>query len=119
MSLKLLIDEDAQDKLLVKLLREADHDVLTVNEAKLTSQPDHKIFDYAIKEERLVLTYNCDDFEALHSANSSHPGILAVYRDAERSQDMSFSAIVKALANLEASGIPLINQLIALNQWNY
>jgi hypothetical protein len=27
--------------------------------------------------------------------------------------------IVKAIANLEATGISLVNQFIALNQWNY
>jgi hypothetical protein len=32
---------------------------------------------------------------------------------------MSFQAIIKAIANLEAAHIPLTNQFIALNHWNY
>jgi predicted nuclease of predicted toxin-antitoxin system len=47
LSLKLLIDEDAQDKVLVKLLRLAGHEVITVNEAGLMSQPDFIVLDYA------------------------------------------------------------------------
>ena len=68
MSLKLLIDEDAQDKVLV---------------------------------------------------NSQHPGILAVYQEANPSKKMSFQAIVRAIVNLEAAKVPLANQFISLNHWNY
>ena len=44
---------------------------------------------------------------------------LYINRDANRSKDMSFKAIVRAIANLEAANIPLANQFISLNQWNY
>ncbi len=119
MSLRLLLDEDSQAKLLVTLLRIASHDVLTVNEAALSGQPDSVVFDYARKEGRLVLTRNYDDFQALHEANPLHPGILIVYRNADESKNMSFLAIVKAIANLEAANVPLANQFISLNSWNY
>lgn len=56
MSLRLLIDEDTQDKRLVKLLKEAGHDVLTANEAGLMSQPDPVVFDYAEDDKRIL---NC------------------------------------------------------------
>lgn len=119
MSLRLLIDEDSQDKRLVQLLRETGHDVITANEAGLMSQPDQIVFRYAINDNRVLLTLNCRDFEALHEEDSTHPGILAVYRDADLSKNMSFKAIVKAIANLEAVGIPLANQFISLNHWSY
>jgi predicted nuclease of predicted toxin-antitoxin system len=119
LSLKLFVDEDTQDKLLVKLLRNASHDVVTVNEARLMSSSDPIILDYARTNERLVLTYNCDDFEELHQAQPLHPGILAVYRDNNSSKNMSFKEIVKAISNLEATMMPLANQFISLNQWNY
>lgn len=89
MSLRLLIDEDAQDKRLVKLLREASHDVVTVNEVDLMSQPDPIVLAYAQENNRLLLTFNCDDFEALHQENLNHPGILAVYQNANFAKDMS------------------------------
>lgn len=119
MSLKLFIDEDTQDKLLVRLLRNADHDVITVNEAGLMGQTDPIILDFARANSRLLLTYNCDDFEELHKAGNLHSGILAIYRDADYSKDMSFKTIVRAIANLERAKIPLANQFISLNQWNY
>ena len=119
MSLKLFIDEDTQDKLLVKLIRNAGHDVITVNEALLMGQADQLVLDYARANNRILLTYNCDDFEALHNALPLHPGILAEYLDTNPSKNMSFFAIVKALANLEAANVPLANQFIPLNQWNF
>lgn len=119
MSLKLFVDEDIQDKLLVKLLRNAGHDVITVNEAGLGGSPDSIVLDYARTNDRLVLTYNCNDFEELHKVQPLHPGILAVYRDNNSSKNMSFKEIVKAIANLEAAMMPLANQFISLNQWNY
>ncbi|MFM2311392.1 MAG: hypothetical protein RLZZ04_668 [Cyanobacteriota bacterium] len=119
MSLQLLIDEDAQDKLLVKLLRQAGHDVITVNEAGLMSQPDSIVFNYAKKTNRILLTYNCDDFEILHENNSIHLGVFAIYRSSNSLKNMSFKDIVRAIANLESATFPLANQFISLNSWNY
>lgn len=98
MSLRLLIDEDSQSKPLVKILREAGHDVVTVNEVEANGQPDPVVLNYARENDRILLTHNCGDFEAIHRENPIHPGILAVYRDADPSQNMNRQAIVKALA---------------------
>ncbi len=119
MSLRLLLDEDIQAKLLVILLRKAGHDALTINDVNLTGQLDPVILDYARQTNRILLTQNCQDFEDLHSINPNHPGILAIYHEANPSKDMSLKAIVKAISNLEAANIPLVNQFIALNHWNY
>jgi predicted nuclease of predicted toxin-antitoxin system len=119
LSLKLLVDEDTQDRLLVKLLRNAGHDVITVNESGLMGEADPVVLDYARANDRLLLTYNCGDFEALHQTFPTHPGLLVIYRDADRSKNMSFQEIVKAIANLEAAAVTLANQFIPLNQWNY
>lgn len=119
MSLKLLIDEDTLAKPLVNSLRKAGHDVITVNEAGLSGTIDPLVLDYARRTERVLLTYNGKDFVALHTANSSHPGIVAIYRDSNRFKNMSRREIVKAIANLEAAQIPLAGQFVNLNQWNY
>jgi predicted nuclease of predicted toxin-antitoxin system len=119
LSLKLFIDEDSQDKILVKLLFQAGHDVVTVNEVGMNGQPDSVVFAYAKQQNRLLFTFNCDDFEALHLANPDHPGILVVYQQADFAKNMSYKAILKAIANLEASGVPLAKQFISLNHWNY
>ncbi|MFM2314357.1 MAG: hypothetical protein RLZZ04_3633 [Cyanobacteriota bacterium] len=119
MSLRLLIDEDTQYKALVETLRVLSHDVLTVNETGLSGQKDPLILDFAIRNNRVLLTRNCKDFEILHQEKIDHPGILGIYQDRNYSKDMSIKDIVRAIANLEASGCLLANQFIALNHWNY
>ncbi len=113
------MDEDSQAKPLVKLLRGAGHDVKTINEICLNGEPDSVVLDYAKKENRVLFTHNCRDFQTLHSENPNHPGILAVYKNDDYSQDMSRGDIVKAIANLEATNICLVNEFIPLNPWNY
>ncbi len=93
----MFIDEDSQAQRLVKLLRNAGHDVETVNEAGLSGFDDAVILEHARQEERLLLTQNCKDFEALHKANSNHPGILAVYQEANLLKNMTFKSIVRAI----------------------
>ncbi|REJ39646.1 MAG: hypothetical protein DWQ53_22875 [Microcystis flos-aquae DF17] len=46
MSLRLLLDEDSQSQLLVKLLTAADHDVLTINEIGLAGCTDNVVLSY-------------------------------------------------------------------------
>lgn len=119
MTLALLIDEDTLAKVLVKMLREAGHDVRTVNEVGLTGKPDSVVLDYARTNQRIVITRNCQDFEELHLENSSHSGIFVIYENKDYSKDLSRQEIIRAISNLEAASVPLANQFIALNHWNY
>lgn len=119
MSLNLLIDEDSLAKYLINLLKQAGHNVITVQDVKLMGQPDSVVLDYARESKRVLLTRNCADFQKLHQANSIHSGILAVYQYANFYKNMSYSAIVKAIANLEDSNYDLTNKFLILNQWNY
>ncbi|MGK7942965.1 MAG: DUF5615 family PIN-like protein [Microcystaceae cyanobacterium] len=119
MSLRLLIDEDTQDKILVSLLKQANHDVVTVNEVNLNGKIDSIVLDFARQNDRITLTQNCDDYEALHDLNPNHCGIIAIYNENNPLKNMNFKAIVKAIANLETANFPLTNQFIALNHWNY
>lgn len=105
MSLELLIDEDTLSKVLVKMLFEAGHNVQTVNEVGLSGEPDPIVLDYARKNQRILVTRNCQDFEDLHLENSEHPGIFAIYENQDHSKDMSRQEIVKAIANIEAASI--------------
>jgi predicted nuclease of predicted toxin-antitoxin system len=119
LSLRLLIDEDTLAKLLVDKLRQAGHDVITVHEAALTGEPDERVLEEARRDNRLLLTRNCEEFRALHAAHPEPPGIGAIYQDRDLSKNMSYSAIVRALTNLEGSGLQLAGQFVVLNAWNY
>lgn len=119
MSLRLLVDEDTQAHLLVEMLRADGHNVLTVSEADLIAKSDQTVLNFARSQQRGLLTRNCDDFLALHEADPNHSGILAVYQDAAPKKAMNYTAIVRAIANLESTGLLVAGQFIVLNQYNW
>ena len=48
--MKLLLDEDSQAKIVIRLLREAGHDVRTVSEAGLEQAEDGVVVDFARRD---------------------------------------------------------------------
>ena len=62
----------------VELLRNFEHDVLTVQEAGNANQriPDDQVLAFAIGQERSILTINRIDFIRLHRRDNKHFGII-------------------------------------------
>jgi hypothetical protein len=118
-ALRLLVDEDMASKALVGLLRQHGHDIRTAGEAGLLASPDGDVIQLAYEEGRVLLTGNGADFALLHRDGTQHAGVLAVYRDRDPSKDMSRRDIARALANVEAAGMDLHGQFVALNDWRY
>jgi hypothetical protein len=119
--MRLYLDDDSAAPLLVKLLRNAGHDVEVPRDAGLSGAADPVHLTHAIKETRAILTRNYRDFEYLHNlivaARGHHPGILVVREDNDPKRDMKPGDIVRALANLEAAGVPVADSYIILNHW--
>lgn len=69
----------------------------------------------------MLLTRNYDDFDDLHrlvqATQGEHTGILAVRFDNDPNRDLKDSDIVRAIGNLERSGVPIANTLQVLNHW--
>lgn len=117
--MRLLVDEDSQGRVLVRLLREAGHDVRTVAEANLEAQTDEAVFVLAKQERRVLLTRNVKDFQALHEEDADHAGLLVEHQDRDPHKNMGERDIVWAIGNLEASGWEVAGQFVALNAWNF
>ena len=115
--MKLLLDEDSQGRVFVRLMRDAGHDVQTVTEAGLSGSPDPEVLDYARKQGRVLLTRNGRDFLALHQGDPSHLGILIEYQDADPGKNMTYEQIVGAVGKMEASGLELAGRCLAVNPW--
>ncbi|MEO0770725.1 MAG: DUF5615 family PIN-like protein [Cyanobacteria bacterium J06649_4] len=115
-----LIDEDTQSKILVKTLKSAGHDVLTVQDIGMNGASDKEVLDYAHSTNRTVLTKNCEDFRALHkNRGQSHYGIFAVYQGKASEKQMTRQSIMNALSNLCLAKIELKDRFIELNHWVY
>jgi len=114
---KVLLDEDMKARVLVRLLTAAGHDVVTTSDLDLDGHIDPVVLARAASEHRILITYNGDDFRALHDSGASHAGVVLVYR--EHRNVMSYAEIVRALDNILASYSNLDNSLHVLNQWVY
>lgn len=119
--MKLYIDDDTVDQVLVRLLRREGHDVQIPSDVGRVGDDDAVHLTHAIHEDRVLLSQNHDDFRNLHNllsqAQGHHPGILIVRRDNDPSKDLRPPGIVRAIRNLEAAGVPLADTFHILNHW--
>lgn len=119
--MRLYLDDDIASALLARLLRNAGHDVETSSGAGLAGAADPLHLTWAIRENRVLLTRNYDDFERLHllirQAQGHHPGILIVRQDNDPRRDLTPAGIVRAIRNLEAAAVSVQEDCIVLNHW--
>jgi hypothetical protein len=119
--MKLYLDDDSTDALLIRLLLADGHDVQFPAQVGLAGEYDVTHFMHAIRTGRILLTYNHDDFKRLHElvllVAGHHPGILVVRRDNDPRRDLRPRGIVRAIANLSASGVSIPDQLHIVNHW--
>lgn len=78
MALKLYLDDCSNSDLLADLLRQAGHEVVRPNDAKvgLTGKDDEVHFAFAVAHGLTLITKNPADFKALHELEPPHAGIL-------------------------------------------
>ena len=117
MSLRLYLDECAFSYERKRLLQAAGHDVQTPADVRppLTGADDIVHLAHAGATGRALLTRNPRDFKNLHDQDPHHSGILAIYQDNNLAKDMSDADIVRAIANLERSGLPIVGEFWGLN----
>lgn len=121
MSLTLYLDDCAFSYELRRLLVEAGHDVEVPADVHpaLTGEDDVVHFAHAKATSRVILTMNPRDFKELHDQLPGHPGILAIYQDNDPTKDMSYRDIVKAISNLENTGVTIVGEFWALNAYRW
>lgn len=119
--MNLYLDDNIAQTLLVTLLRQAGHDVQLPADAGLTGARDPIHLTHAVGQGRVLLTQNYRDFEDRHglilAVQGHYPGMLLVRRDNNPKRDLSPAGIVRALRKLEASGTPVQDNCLVLNQW--
>lgn len=119
--MKLYLDEDSEDGQLAALLIKSGHDVQLSAQAGLNGHPDPRQLMHAIGEGRAILSGNHHDFLLLHqlviASAGHHPGILIIRKDNDPRRDLSPRGVCVAMAKLEASDVPVADNLHVLNHW--
>src|SRR5258708_2568270 len=102
--MRLYLDEDSVNTLLIRLLRLAGHDVIIPTDVGKSGENDPVQLRVAILEQRTLLTGNNDDFEELHdllmAGQGHHFGIFVVCKENDSTRDMKPANIVRAVANV-------------------
>lgn len=119
--MRIYLDDDSIAAALVGMLRKAGHDVRVPAEIGLRGADDVIHLTRAICEERVLVSGDHDDFQALHllvvAAKGHHPGILIVRRDNDAARDMSARGVFNAISKLVASAISIEDEFVVLNHW--
>jgi hypothetical protein len=119
--MNLYLDDDSVHGLLVTLLRKAGHDVVIPADINFVGREDPEHFMQAVAGARVLLTHNDRDFSKLHDliriAGGHHAGVFVVRKDNDSKRDMSTKAIVRAIANFTASGMPVEDGFHVLNNY--
>ncbi len=119
--MNLYLDDNMSKALLVALLRKAGHHVTIPAAVGIAGVSDARHMVYAVANALVVLTKDRNDFEDLHfviqATRGQHPGILAVRLDNVTVKDMKDRDIVRAIGNLERSGISVATEFLVLNHW--
>lgn len=116
--IRLYLDEDTISKALIRALRNAELDVITVADASRLGLPDEKQLLWATEQRRVIYSYNIGDFCCLHRdfmlAATVHAGIILVSQ-----QDYSIGQQLRGLLKLvsDQSAEEVVNQLVFLSAY--
>lgn len=119
--MRLYLDDDSAEALLVSLLRQAGHDVQVPADVSMVGEFDSVHLTQAVREDRVLLSRNHDDFENLHDlimqVQGHYPGVFIVRRDNDPGRDLKPAGIVRANRNLLAASVSIRDQFHILNHW--
>jgi predicted nuclease of predicted toxin-antitoxin system len=119
--MRIYLDENILDKLLVVLLGKSGHTVVQSKLVGMAGKSDPENLLYALQQNQTLLTRNHEHFEDLHKlvigSGGHHSGILTIRSEMDRSKKMKPGSVVAAIRKLESAGVPIADQLHILNHW--
>ncbi len=109
--MNLYLDDNSVKAGLANLLRRAGHHVTLPADLGRAGASDPRHLATCATNELVLLTRDHDDFLDLHdlvqATHGRHAGILVVRADNNPARDMKDRDIVRAIAKLEAAGVPI------------
>jgi predicted nuclease of predicted toxin-antitoxin system len=96
----------------VETLRQLGHDVITVSETGKAEQawPDEDVLEFALQDDRALVTLNRKHFIRLHRQNAEHAGIIVCTFDPD------FAALARRIHETIGTMNELHGQLLRVNR---
>ena len=99
--MQFLLDHDVPVEI-ARVLRQAGHEVVTVEEALTPVARDAEVFDYAAQESLLLVTCNRDDFLEL-AKDRTHAGLIILIR--RRTRIAECASLIRLVERAKEQGI--------------
>jgi predicted nuclease of predicted toxin-antitoxin system len=115
--MKFIIDEDLSPRVARYLCQEFYFDAIAVRDRGLLGATDPEVLEYALKEDRILVTANIRDFEKLASAAEIHAGIvLMLDGDLRAAEQIELMVEVVRVLQVEiAAGKDLVNRVLYIS----
>ena len=114
--MKLFIDECLSPQLATRLNATGRYDAVHPLHVGRRGEPDHRVLQWCIAEDRVIVTENARDFRRLVGRVQVHPGLIilpAIDREG------TWTLLLTALAYLEARGNPadiMVNHALEVDE---
>ncbi len=97
--MKFLID-NALSPVVALGLREAGHDAIHVRDVQLHTAADEKIFEHALREDRVIVSADTDFGTLLAARGGTRPSVILLRHGVERHPDRQASLLLANLPSL-------------------
>ena len=115
--IRLYLDEDTMDRDLLTALRLRNVDVLSTGEVQMLSRSDEEQLKWALKNQRVVYSFNIRDFYRIHTnwveERQNHSGIILGFQSYSIGEQMR--RILRIIATKSAEEMK--NQVEFLSAW--
>lgn len=114
--MKLFIDECLSPQLAIRLNATGFYDAVHPLHVGRRGEPDHRVLEWCIAEDRVIVTENARDFRRLIGRVQVHPGLIilpAIDREG------TWTLLCNAIAFLEARGNPadlMVNHVLEVDE---
>ena len=102
--MKLFIDECLSPQLATRLNATGRFDAVHPLHVGRRGEPDHRVLEWCIAEDRIIVTENARDFRRLIGASELHPGLIIL---PALDREGAWATLQAALAFLEGRGMPV------------
>jgi predicted nuclease of predicted toxin-antitoxin system len=114
--LRFFIDECLSPQLAIRLNTTGKHDAVHPLHIGRRGEPDHRVLDWCLAEDRVMVTENAKDFRKLVGNTEIHPGLIIL---PSIDRDGTWALLQAAISFVESLGDPtdvLVNHVLDVHE---
>ena len=114
--MKLFIDECLSPQLATRLNRTGRHDAVHPLHVGRRGEPDHKVLQRCVVEDRVIVTENARDFRHLVSGAEIHPGLIILPALDREGTWLLLQAAIEYLENRGKPADLMVNHVLEIDE---